>query len=50
MPSFKVQQKRARRSMLYKAKRKANNIRQVRRREEEASKLNQQEMMQVIDW
>ena len=36
MPSFKVQQKRARRSRLSKAKRKAHNIRQVRRREEEA--------------
>lgn len=49
MPSFKVQQKRARRSRLSKAKRKAHNIRQVRRREEEASKLNQQEMMQVME-
>ena len=49
MPSFKVQQKRARRSRLSKAKRKAHNIRQVRRREEENSKLNQQEMMQVIE-
>ena len=49
MASLKVQQKRARRSRLSKAKRKAHNIRQVRRREEEASKLNQQEMMQVIE-
>ena len=49
MASLKVQQKRTRRSRLSKAKRKAHNIRQVRRREEEASKLNQQEMMQVME-
>ena len=49
MPSLKVQQKRARRTRMSKAKRRIANIAKMKKRQEEGRTLNQEEMLQVID-